>query len=217
MKLRYNDYRLPSESEPQQALMLTWPHQNTDWKDYLDEITAVYIAMADAITKQEDLWIVTPQKQIVGQLLAQRLTMEQCQRVRYFDMETNDTWARDHAALTLKCGEEFKYLDFKFNGWGEKFAWQKDNAITKKMAEQQAFSGVVEDHNDFVLEGGSIESDGEGTILTTSFCLLAPHRNQPLTQEEIEQRLKNMLHADRILWLNHGRLLGDDTDGHIDT
>ena len=217
MKLRYNDYRLPSESEPQQALMLTWPHQNTDWKDYLDEITAVYIAMADAITKQEDLWIVTPQKQIVGQLLAQRLTMEQCQRVRYFDMETNDTWARDHAALTLKCGEEFKYLDFKFNGWGEKFAWQKDNAITKKMAEQQAFSGVVEDYTDFVLEGGSIESDGEGTILTTSFCLLAPHRNQPLTQEEIEQRLKNMLHADRILWLNHGRLLGDDTDGHIDT
>ena len=217
MKLRYNDYRLPSESEPQQALMLTWPHQNTDWKDYLDEITAVYIAMADAITKQEDLWIVTPQKQIVGQLLAQRLTMEQCQRVRYFDMETNDTWARDHAALTLKCGGEFKYLDFKFNGWGEKFAWQKDNAITKKMAEQQAFSGVVEDYNDFVLEGGSIESDGEGTILTTSFCLLAPHRNQPLTQEEIEQRLKNMLHADRILWLNHGRLLGDDTDGHIDT
>ena len=217
MELRHNDYRLPAESEPQQALMLTWPHPNTDWKDCLDEITAVYIAMADAITKQQDLWIVTPKKQIVGQLLAQRLTVEQCQRVRYFDIETNDTWARDHAALTLKCGEEFKYLDFKFNGWGEKFAWQKDNAITKKMAEQQAFSGVVEDHNDFVLEGGSIESDGEGTILTTSFCLLAPHRNQPLTQEEIELRLKNMLHADRILWLNHGRLLGDDTDGHIDT
>lgn len=217
MKLRYNDYRLPSESEPQQALMLTWPHQNTDWKDYLDEITMVYIAMADSITKHENLWIVTPQKQVVSLLLTQHLTAEQCLRVRYFEIETNDTWTRDHAALTLKCGKEFKYLDFKFNGWGEKFAWQKDNAITKKMAELQAFSGVVEDHTDFVLEGGSIESDGEGTILTTSFCLLAPHRNQPLTQEEIEQRLKNMLHADRILWLNHGRLLGDDTDGHIDT
>ena len=108
MELCHNDYRLPAESEPQQALMLTWPHPNTDWKDYLDEITAVYIAMADAITKQQDLWIVTPQRQVVGQLLAQRLTVEQCQRVRYFDMETNDTWARDHAALTLKCGEEFK-------------------------------------------------------------------------------------------------------------
>lgn len=217
MKLRYNDYRLPSESEPQQALMLTWPHQNTDWKDYLDEITMVYVAMADSITKHENLWIVTPQKQVVSLLLTQHLTAEQCLRVRYFEIETNDTWARDHAALTLKCGKEFKYLDFKFNGWGEKFAWQKDNAITKKMAELQAFSGIVEDHNYFVLEGGSIESDGEGTILTTSFCLLAPHRNQPLTQEEIEQRLKNMLHANRILWLNHGRLLGDDTDGHIDT
>lgn len=217
MKLRDNDYRLPSESEPQQALMLTWPHQSTDWKDYLDEITMVYVAMADSITKHENLWIVTPQKQVVSLLLTQHLTAEQCLRVRYFEIETNDTWARDHAALTLKCGKEFKYLDFKFNGWGEKFAWQKDNAITKKMAELQAFSGIVEDHNYFVLEGGSIESDGEGTILTTSFCLLASHRNQPLTQEEIEQRLKNMLHADRILWLNHGRLLGDDTDGHIDT
>lgn len=217
MKLRYNDYRLPSESEPQQALMLTWPHQSTDWKDYLDEITMVYVAMADSITKHENLWIVTPQKQVVSLLLTQHLTAEQCLRVRYFEIETNDTWARDHAALTLKCGKEFKYLDFKFNGWGEKFAWQKDNAITKKMAELQAFSGIVEDHNYFVLEGGSIESDGEGTILTTSFCLLASHRNQPLTQEEIELRLKNMLYADRILWLNHGRLLGDDTDGHIDT
>ena len=211
------NFVLPAEWEPQQGIQLTWPHAQTDWKPYLDDITKTFIDMAKVITLDEKLFIVTPEAAHVKQLLADHLNDEQRANIRYFEMPTNDTWARDHAALTLKCGEEFKYLDFKFNGWGEKFAWQKDNAITKKMAEQQAFSGVVEDHNDFVLEGGSIESDGEGTILTTSFCLLAPHRNQPLTQEEIELRLKKMLHADRILWLNHGRLLGDDTDGHIDT
>ena len=139
MELCHNDYRLPAESEPQQALMLTWPHPNTDWKDCLDEITAVYIAMADAITKQEDLWIVTPQKQVVGQLLAQRLTVEQCQRVRYFDMETNDTWARDHAALTLKCGEEFKYLDFKFNGWARSLHGKRTIPLPRKWPSSKLF------------------------------------------------------------------------------
>ena len=77
--------------------------------------------------------------------------------------------------------------------------------------------GIYEDHLDFVLEGGSIESDGKGTIFTTACCLMAPHRNQPLTQQEIEERLKEWLGAERIVWLNHGSLIGDDTDGHIDT
>jgi agmatine/peptidylarginine deiminase len=108
-------------------------------------------------------------------------------------------------------------MDFGFNGWGEKFEATLDNQINKRLYEQRLVKGIYEDHLDFVLEGGSIESDGKGTVFTTECCLMAPHRNQPLTKEEIEERLKEWLGAERIVWLQHGSLIGDDTDGHIDT
>lgn len=108
-------------------------------------------------------------------------------------------------------------MDFKFNGWGDKFRWDNDNTITRQLYDQDVFDCDWSDNTDFVLEGGSIESDGKGTILTSSQCLLAPHRNQPLTKEEIEMQLKKRLCAERILWVDHGNLKGDDTDGHIDT
>ena len=108
-------------------------------------------------------------------------------------------------------------LDFCFNGWGEKFPAHLDNDINRQLWEKGVLKGNYRNHLDFVLEGGSIESDGNGTVFTTSQCLLAPHRNQPLSREEIECRLKEYLHADRIVWLDHGNLEGDDTDGHIDT
>ena len=108
-------------------------------------------------------------------------------------------------------------LDFCFNGWGEKFPAELDNEINRHLYERGLVKGIYEPHLDFVLEGGSIESDGKGTIFTTQCCLMAPHRNQPLTKEEIEERLKEWLGAKRIVWLQHGSLIGDDTDGHIDT
>jgi agmatine/peptidylarginine deiminase len=108
-------------------------------------------------------------------------------------------------------------LDFCFNGWGEKFPAELDNAINRRLFDMGAVHGEYASHLDFVLEGGSIESDGKGTIFTTSQCLLAPHRNQPLSRSEIEQRLKDYLCAERVLWIDHGSLAGDDTDGHIDT
>ena len=125
---------------------------------------------------------------------------------------TNDTWARDHGLLTLSDGT---LLDFQFNGWGKKFEAALDNAINGTLRPRPPYR--VSNENDFVLEGGSIESDGRGTVFTTSTCLLAPNRNQPLSRQEIEDQLKRRLHADRIVWLDHGHLEGDDTDGHIDT
>lgn len=220
--LRINDmanknFVLPAEWEPQQGIQLTWPHAQTDWKPYLDDITKTFIDMAKVITLDEKLFIVTPEAAHVKRLLAEHLNDEQRANIRYFEMPTNDTWARDHGAITLSNGAELRMLDFKFNGWGEKFDWQKDNAITANMAQMGAFEGMIEDHTDFVLEGGSIESDGKGTIFTTACCLLAPHRNQPMTRKEIEERLLKSLHAQRIIWIEHGQLKGDDTDGHIDT
>ena len=197
-----------AEWEPQSMVQLTWPHEGTDWAPILNEITAVYEEMAREIRKREPLLIVD-------------------------DIPHNDTWARDHGFITVEqttirdttlCSEENNeqpkaliLMDFGFNGWGEKFEATLDNQINKRLYEQRLVKGIYEDHLDFVLEGGSIESDGKGTVFTTECCLMAPHRNQPLTKEEIEERLKEWLGAERIVWLQHGSLIGDDTDGHIDT
>ena len=185
-------WRLPAEWEPQSMVQLTWPHAKTDWAPMLDEITETYEEMAREISKREPLLV-------VGE-------------------PSNDTWARDHGFITLVDDQGgARLLDFCFNGWGEKFEATLDNQINKRLYEQGLVKGIYEDHLDFVLEGGSIESDGKGTVFTTECCLMAPHRNQPLTKEEIEDRLKEWLGAERIVWLQHGSLIGDDTDGHIDT
>ena len=205
--------RMPAEWEPQSMVQLTWPHKDTDWAPMLDEITAVYEEMAREITKREDLLIVAPKGVQLPSLITYHLSL----------FTSNDTWARDHGFITVEeptaNSQKPKaiLLDFKFNGWGEKFEATLDNQINKHLYERGLVKGTYEDHLDFVLEGGSIESDGKGTIFTTSCCLMAPHRNQPLTLQEIEDRLKQWLGAERIVWLNHGSLIGDDTDGHIDT
>ncbi|MBQ7514550.1 MAG: agmatine deiminase family protein [Prevotella sp.] len=224
--------RMPAEWEHQSMVQLTWPHKDTDWAPILPEITAVYEAMAREILKREDLLIVAPEG-VHPPILHSQFSI----------LNSNDTWARDHGFITVleESGEfapaldgmaasgaaansslftihsSLKLLDFCFNGWGEKFPAALDNQINRHLYEEGRVEGTYEDHLDFVLEGGSIESDGRGTIFTTTCCLMAPHRNQPLTQQEIEDRLKQWLGAERIVWLNHGGLIGDDTDGHIDT
>lgn len=208
---------LPAEWYPQSAIQLTWPHKNTDWAPILEETEACYIRMAMEIASRERLIIVTPEPDHVSALLYTYLPSQALKNISLHQMPTNDTWARDHGFITLLGETEPILLDFKFNGWGEKFEAALDNEICRHMQEQHILRGTYEDHLDFVLEGGSIESDGRGTILTTSQCLLAPHRNQPLSQADIEQRLLRTLHAKRILWLDHGYLAGDDTDSHVDT
>ena len=194
-------------------VQLTWPHKDTDWAPILPEITAVYNEMAREIRKREKLLIVAPAGVQPPTLNSYLITLN-----------TNDTWARDHGFITVEeltaNSQKPKtkiLLDFCFNGWGEKFEATLDNEINRHLYDQGLIKGIYESHLDFVLEGGSIESDGKGTIFTTSCCLMAPHRNQPLTQSEIEQRLKQSLGAERVVWINHGSLIGDDTDGHIDT
>lgn len=204
--------------------MLTWPHGGTDWKPYLRQITNTYLQLADIITRYEDLLVVTPILESTQRMLAEKLSEGQMSRVHLYEMDTNDTWARDHGPISLVSrGRHNSHvipihlLDFKFNGWGEKFDWKKDNAINLQLYYQGAFNAALENHQGFVLEGGSIESDGRGTLFTTSQCLLAPHRNQPLTRENIDSLLRNFFQVRNVVWLDHGNLVGDDTDGHIDT
>ena len=202
-----------AEWEPQSMVQLTWPHKDTDWAPMLDEITAVYEEMAREISLREGLIIVAPE------------SVQLPSSITYHPspIASNDTWARDHGFITVEEPSPITHhpspilLDFCFNGWGEKFEATLDNQINRHLYERGLVKGTYEDHLDFVLEGGSIESDGKGTIFTTECCLLAPHRNQPLTKQEIEDRLKLWLGAERIVWLQHGSLIGDDTDGHIDT
>ena len=208
--------RMPAEWEPQRGVQLTWPHARTDWASILPDITAVYERIAREIARRERLFIVAPEGTPLPAGCERSLTAD-----------TNDTWARDHGFITVvdesahtttqQSRTSTRLLDFRFNGWGEKFPAELDNQINRKLYDSGVVKGVYEPHLDFVLEGGSIESDGQGTILTTERCLMAPHRNQPLTKQEIEERLKEYLGAERVVWLRHGSLLGDDTDGHIDT
>ena len=199
-------WRLPAEWEPQWGVQLTWPHAQTDWAPMLDEITATYHKIAREIAQREQLLVVAPTE-------AQPIINCQLSIIH-----SNDTWARDHGFITLTDDEgHHRLLDFCFNGWGEKFPAELDNAINRRLYDEGKLGGKYVDCLDFVLEGGSIESDGRGTVFTTTGCLLAPHRNQPLTKVQIEERLKRELHAKRILWIDHGNLTGDDTDGHIDT
>ena len=208
---------LPAEWARQSGVQLTWPHKETDWAPILKEVTECYVHMALEISLRERLIIVTPEPESVERLLGERLPQRALKNVSLCRIDTNDTWARDHGFITLQTNMGHLLLDFQFNGWGRKFPAELDNQICRSMMEQGVLNGQYEDHLDFVLEGGSIESDGQGTILTTSQCLLAPNRNQPLTKDEIEERLKRYLRAERILWLDHGYLAGDDTDSHIDT
>ena len=207
--MKTNKRRMLAEWEAQSMVQLTWPHRDTDWAPILHDITAVYRNMAREIAKREALLIVAP-----ASLSAELGKMENASITSF---TSNDTWARDHGFITVEEDQQLVLLDFQFNGWGEKFEAERDNAINRHLYDQGLVKGAYEQHLDFVLEGGSIESDGRGTIFTTKCCLMAPHRNQPLTQLEIEERLKAWLGAERVVWLNHGSLIGDDTDGHIDT
>ncbi|WP_266097063.1 agmatine deiminase family protein [Marinobacter salinisoli] len=201
--------------------MLTWPHSGTDWADCLPEVEPVFRAIARAVIRFEHL-IISCEDEACLHREAQRLTDHAQEhglpgRVIGVVAPADDTWARDHGPLTVKTDSQVQLLDFGFNAWGGKFHWQKDNELNRRLSEAGAFGSVPIEPIDFILEGGSIESDGRGTLLTTSECLLTPSRNPSCDRTDIEKLLANTLGADRILWLNHGYLAGDDTDSHIDT
>ena len=210
------DITLPAEWEPQSGIQLTWPHADTDWNYMLDEVTACYISIAQAISQQERLLIVCKNAAEV----TQQLSGANSRNITLCEISTNDTWARDHGGISIRQADgKLEVCDFCFNGWGLKFAANLDNQITRRMYGHHLFAPNVAYRNclNFVLEGGSIESDGQGTILTTVECLLSANRNEQFSQDEIETRLHQFFGTKRVLWLHHGALQGDDTDSHVDT
>lgn len=204
---------------PQSAVQLTWPHAGTDWAYMLEEVTACYLRLAFEIAIREPLLIVAPDVNSVRKLIEEKLPQRATTNIHYFECPTDDTWARDHAFLTVADDKGMEMLDFRFNGWGGKFEATKDNAINRHLweANPSLLQGKYVDCLDFELEGGSVETDGRGTLLTTSECLLNENRNASMDKKAIELLLKERLGVDHVLWLDHGYLAGDDTDSHIDT
>ncbi|MBR5029937.1 MAG: agmatine deiminase family protein [Muribaculaceae bacterium] len=205
---------MPAEWEPQQAVMLAWPHRETDWDYMLDEVQVCFKEVAKVILSEMQLVVITP---CVEDAMRQLDDVDNANNIIYQQINTNDTWARDFGPISVIDNNKRYLLDFKFNAWGMKFASCYDNMICREMNNNGIFNANFVNCQDFVLEGGSIESDGKGTLLTTSRCLLSPNRNAALSKDEIEAVLTQRLGAKKVLWLNHGELAGDDTDAHIDT
>lgn len=207
--------RLPAEWEEQDGVLLSWPHTDSDWSDDLEVVEPVFAEIVAAISHYERVIIVAPESGLI--LPAIVAAGGDPQQVTIIELPTNDTWSRDFGPLTVEEAGELRLLDFGFNGWGLKFAANHDNQITRRLAAAGLFGSRPLQTHGLILEGGAIESDGNGTILTTSECLLNPNRNPHLTQNEIAQELGRLFGARRVLWLDHGYLAGDDTDSHIDT
>lgn len=214
--------RLPAEWEHQSGVQLTWPDESTPWYE-LDKVQECYVRIAAAVLEHEELMVVTAsaadaRRRMAEAAVAQGLSLD-IDRIRFCECPVNDTWARDHGGIAVYGDKGEKYLyDFVFNGWGLKFASDKDNQITRSVFFSGMFGADVAcvDMRPYVLEGGSIDTDGCGTLLTTKECLCSVNRNEYLSQDEIEGELKQAFGLKRILWLEHGGIAGDDTDSHVD-
>lgn len=202
-------YKLLPEWAPQAAVLIVIPPRESDWDYCYDDVLSFYSDLINLVSDYQHATVTYTDTDILEQLPKKT-------NINYFHIPTNDTWVRDFGPITVKSDVGLAFVDFGFNGWGLKFASDRDNQFTKELV-RQTFKEYGYELADMILEGGSIEYDDRGTLMTTSECLLSPNRNPHLSKEAVEVKLKSWLGIDRILWLDHGYLSGDDTDSHIDT
>ena len=208
--------RFPAEWEPQSAILIAWPHADTDWAERLGEVEETYIALVAAITRFQPAVVCVADDDVESyaqaRLSSNRIDMD---RVRFVQAPYDDTWLRDSGPISLREGDGFRLLDFRFTGWGGKFDASRDDLLVERLHDIGIFSKSSRQSIDFALEGGAIDTDGAGTLLTTWQCL---HERHPgASREALTDKLAGWLRQDRVLWLDHGFLEGDDTDAHVDT
>ncbi len=211
------DWRFPAEWEPQDAVLLAWPHAGTDWAERLASVEATFVALVGAIARFEPVLLCAADGGVAqrarGLLAAAGVPLE---RVRFIEIEYDDTWLRDSGPITLRdTAGAPRFLDFRFTGWGGKFGASRDDALIAGLAARGILDAARIERIDFALEGGAIETDGRGTLLSTWRCL--SERHPRLTRVQVSEVLRTELRQQRVLWLEHGYLEGDDTDAHIDT
>ena len=209
--------QLLPEFAPQSGVIITWPHAGTDWRHDLETIEAVYVNIARAVTRFEQLLVLCRdaghQRYIHG--LLERAAVPAA-AVCFAVVQTNDTWVRDYGPLAVLQEGRPVLHDFIFDGWGGKYPAALDNAASLSLYTAGVIGAVDFLRHSLVLEGGSIDTDGEGTLLATSRCLLESGRNPGYDRAALEQQFCEFAGIERVLWLEHGELSGDDTDGHID-
>lgn len=200
--------RLIAEFEEQSFTQIIFPPKQSDWSEYLQEAEENFTNIINAIIKYQKCLVVCDDLDRVKN----RFTANE--NLFFVECVTNDSWARDCSVLCVEDESEITLLDFTFTGWGSKFEATKDNAMSQAIAHRYSKKLKTVD---IILEGGGVESNGEGIILTTSECMLNPNRNKNLDKERTTAILKEEFGATEILYLDHGYLAGDDTDSHVDT
>lgn len=222
--------RLLAEWELTDAVLLVYPHEGTDWfsgsapgeagrrqaRVNLVGAQITVVQLANAILNHQDVLLLTPDGKMPKQL---EVSLPRHRyRLRCVSVPTDDTWARDFGPISVEAHGQRRFLDFRFNGWGGKFDSSLDNQINQRLVDRGYLpADRTERHDDFVLEGGSIDTDGRGTLLTTTECLRSPTRNPQFPKRrDLERELRTRLGVERVLWLDYGYLDGDDTDSHID-
>lgn len=209
--------RLPAEWEPQDAVLLAWPHEKTDWQPLLADIQQTCLTLIQHICRHQKVILIVPDQKkfesVQSRLLEKQINSSNIIPVfaRY-----NDTWLRDSGPISVIVGNQVSMIDFRFNGWGNKFEHELDDELCRNLFQQLSINKTLTKRSELVLEGGSIDSDGDGTLLTTQQCLLNPNRNAGTTRKDYEALFYQELGINKVYWLNSGELIGDDTDGHID-
>ena len=205
--------RFPAEWEPQSFIQFTFPHEDTDWKNDLEAVQNCFVQCVKAICQFQKVLVVCKE---IGKVapLVQHIPQD---RMLLVECDSNDSWARDHGAITVYENGQPTLINFKFNGWGLQFSADKDNLITGKLWGDGVFGQVPLYGTDLVLEGGAIETNGQGTLLARRASLLSANRNPILLEKQLEEQLANLLGVHHFLWLDHGLIIGDDTGAHIDT
>ncbi|MCR6571791.1 agmatine deiminase family protein [Campylobacter insulaenigrae] len=197
-----------AEWHEQELLLISLPHKNSDWKPYLEDILKAYEEFIKVVARFQKVLLIAPSKDDFERF-------QNIDNVDFFQCQTNDTWIRDFGAIDVYEDKKILALDFTFNAWGDKFQSSLDNAVNSELFERKLLGKL--EKIDFILEGGSVDFNGKGVMLTTSACLLNENRNSKLNKDEIEKKIKDIFGLEKIIWLNYGYIRGDDTDSHIDT
>ncbi|MCH5227224.1 MAG: agmatine deiminase family protein [Muribaculaceae bacterium] len=200
---------------PADGILMALPHEETDWNYILPEALQQYKRLVETMVANGCHIVLLCRKVKEAEKLFDKKALKD---ITFLEAEYNDTWTRDYGPITILKHGDLRALDFGFNGWGLKFAADKDNLVNLQLNDKAVYTkGIYRNERDFILEGGSIDTDGKGTVLTTTRCLCSPNRNGGLTKNEADKQLRKRIGAQHVLFLDYGALMGDDTDSHIDT
>lgn len=202
--------RIPAEWESQEALIVVFPPKKSDWEHSLKEIHQTYLEFISQIARFQKCMVICEDKKTLATALPS------LQNIELIEMPTNDTWIRDFGGINVYKNGKRQTYDFIFNAWGNKFEASMDNGITQRLFDEGYLVGKLKTF-DFVLEGGSIDSNGHGVMLSTAYCLFEENRNPELSKKKIKKTLIKLFGLKELIILKHGALMGDDTDSHIDT